>query len=125
VRARFAADLHAPSQARSFVTQRLSGIEGDAWSPSGDDILLIVSELVTNSVRAGAATVDVQVQLGADRVEVQVSDDAAGWPSARVADAEDLGGRGLSIVEALADRVRTTAHRPGKTVTATWFRAFG
>ena len=122
MRARFAADLQAPASARTFVSHRLESIAVSEWTPSGDDIVLIVSELVTNSVRAGATVVDVQVQADAQQVDVRVTDDAAGWPLNRPAAPDDLGGRGLSIIEHLADAWTTTAHHPGKTVTVSWFR---
>lgn len=73
-------------------------------------------------VRAGAATIDVQVDADAKQVEVRVTDDAAGWPTARSASVDDLDGRGLSIIEHLVDDWRITAHDTGKSVTATWFR---
>jgi anti-sigma regulatory factor (Ser/Thr protein kinase) len=123
VRARFPGNLRAPANARTFVTKRLDAIVGTDGTDLGDDIVLIVSELVTNSVRAGAATIDLQVNADAERVDVRVTDDAAGWPIARAASVHDQGGRGLSIIEHLADSWSTTAHSPGKTVTATWFRS--
>jgi anti-sigma regulatory factor (Ser/Thr protein kinase) len=123
VRRRFAGDLHAPAHARTFVSDRLWSILRSDWTPVGDDIVLIVSELVTNSVRAGAGSVDVQVEADAERVDIRVTDDAAGWPSARPAGVDDLGGRGLAIIEHLADSVTTTPHGRGKTVTASWFRS--
>ncbi|MCW2784399.1 MAG: hypothetical protein JWP74_916 [Marmoricola sp.] len=122
MRASFPGDLHAPAHARMFVTTRLEHIVGDDGRPDGDDVVLIVSELVTNSVRAGAATIDVQVSAHADRVDVRVTDDADGWPTAREATVDSLGGRGLAIVEELADTWTATARSPGKSVTATWFR---
>jgi two-component sensor histidine kinase len=122
MRARFPGDLTAPASARLFVSGHLAAVARRPWAPPNDDVVLIVSELVTNSVRAGATTVDVQVQADADRVDLEVTDDAAGWPAARIANLDDLGGRGLSIVELLADSWTTTARHPGKTVTVSWFR---
>jgi len=113
-------DLHAPAIARMFVSDRLEAAVGTDWDALGDDIVLIVSELVTNSVRAGAGSVDVEVFADGDRVEVRVTDDAAGWPTARDAATDALDGRGLAIIEQLVDSWTTRAHAHGKTVTATW-----
>jgi signal transduction histidine kinase len=122
VRARFAGDLRAPAHARRFVTESLDEIVEPDGPPAADDVVLIVSELVTNAVRAGAATIDVDVRATAERVDVRVTDDAAGWPVPRRADLDDVNGRGLAIVEELAHAWKATARNPGKTVTATWYR---
>src|SRR4051794_39337217 len=120
MRARFAGDLQAPSSARIFVTNGLEPVLGNDGTSTRDDIVLIVSELVTNSVLAGAAATDVQVDVDAARVDVRVTDAAPGWPILRPAAADDVGGRGLSIIGHLADSVSTLACDPGKTVTASW-----
>src|SRR5690349_14258218 len=121
MRARFRGDLLAPAHARTFVTAQLDLIAPEG-APHGDDVVLIVSELVTNSVRAGATKIDVQVDSDAERLEVQVTDDAVGWPTPRASTKDDLDGRGLAIVEELADSWSATAGNPGKTVTAIWYR---
>ncbi|WP_209717650.1 ATP-binding protein [Marmoricola sp. OAE513] len=120
MRATFPADLRAPAQARSFVATQLEGIGDD--ETLGEDLVLIVSELVTNAVRAGAARIDVQLSTTSDRIDLQVTDDAEGWPTPRPSLPGDTGGRGLAIVEQLADTWGTQKRNPGKTVTATWFR---
>lgn len=120
--AEFPGDLHAPANARFFVAGQLDQLLGDRGAPWADDIVLIVSELVTNSVRAGAGTIAVRLSADDERVDIEVTDDASGWPRPRTAKPEDQRGRGLSIVERLADSWTTTAGDPGKTVTATWFR---
>jgi len=75
-----------------------------------DDIALLVSELVTNSVRHGGAGEDDRLELAAlragKRLRVEVTDRGPGFtrrarPS-RPADA--VGGWGLMLVERLADR---------------------
>lgn len=122
MRAQFSGDLRAPASARTFVTRQLAALRGQAHAPPIDDIVLIVSELVTNSVRAGAAVIAVQLEADEHRVDVRVTDDADGWPTARAARSEDQTGRGLAIVDRLADAWSATAETPGKTVTATWYR---
>ena len=122
MRARFRGDLHAPAGARSFVAKHLAKATGSRAKPREDDVLLIVSELVTNSVRAGAEVIEVHVHSDAQQIEVRVADDAPGWPTPRSAELDDLDGRGLAIVNELADRWTASPGNPGKSVTATWFR---
>lgn len=120
MRVRFRADVSAPASARTFVTEQLDLVTGGT-DPRRDDVALVVSELVTNSVRAGADSIEVRVETDARQIEVCVADDAPGWPTPRSAHPDDLGGRGLAIVDRLADRWTTSPGNPGKAVTAVWF----
>ncbi|MCQ0025387.1 ATP-binding protein [Streptomyces somaliensis DSM 40738] len=66
------------------------------------DLLLIVSELVTNAVRHAAPLsprVAVEVAVGARWVRVAVEDDHPHRPRALPADTGRTGGRGLFLVE--------------------------
>ncbi|MFL6157032.1 MAG: ATP-binding protein [Marmoricola sp.] len=122
MKARFPGNLRAPSGARSFVLGQLeSALAGHPETWSGD-IVLVVSELVTNAVRAGAAHIDVDLRSDSRRIDLRVVDDAPGWPTPRTAAHDDLDGRGLAIVDELAHRWTTSPGNPGKSVTATWFR---
>jgi signal transduction histidine kinase len=119
MRTRLQGDLHAPAAARRFVTRGLHEVLAPDQQALSDDLALIVSELVTNSVRAHARTIDVEVRVDDDAVEVAVTDDAAGWPSIRIAESDSLDGRGLGIVDSLADSWRTIPRANGKSVIAT------
>jgi signal transduction histidine kinase len=119
MRTRLTGDLHAPAAARRFVTRGLHDVLTPEQQALSDDLALIVSELVTNSVRANARTIDVEVVVDDEAVEVQVTDDAAGWPSVRIAGSDSLDGRGLGIVDHLADSWRTVPRATGKSVIAT------
>ena len=107
----FPADLHAPAAARSFATQVLATtISAPVPTVLCDDVELVVSELVTNAVRAGCGSVRVEVRVvDAEpaeprvRVAVRVTDDAEGWPQQRDAPITDVGGRGLALVSAVAE----------------------
>ena len=118
MRTRLAGDLRAPAAARRFVARGLHEAQTSDQQSLSDDLALIVSELVTNSVRANARTIEVEIQIGDEAVEVSVTDDAAGWPSIQVADSDSLDGRGLGIVDHLADSWRTVARPQGKSVIA-------
>jgi len=74
-----------------------------------DDITLMVSELVTNSVRHaqgdGNGTVGLAVRLQPDRVRVEVSDPGKGFePKPREPGQSQASGWGLYLVDRLADR---------------------
>jgi two-component sensor histidine kinase len=104
------------------VASALDGLLAGNVPPRPDDVVLVVSELVTNSFRAGAAGIDVELVVHEDCVELQVADDAPGWPSVHHAAVEDVSGRGLEIVAGLADEWHTTRLAPGKLVTVSWSR---
>jgi anti-sigma regulatory factor (Ser/Thr protein kinase) len=112
-------DLQAPAAARRFLQTRLHDLLSPSQLSVADDLELIVSELVTNSVRANSDSIDVEVCTDGERIEVRVTDDAGGWPTVRAATADSLDGRGLEIVDHLADSWRTVRLGAGKTVIAT------
>ncbi|MCX4834368.1 ATP-binding protein [Streptomyces sp. NBC_01016] len=91
------------AQARAFVTAAMS-----AWRLSGrhDDVRLCVSELSTNAVRhadPAALSFVVRVALDDARVRVEVRDQATGLPDLRQPEADAVDGRGLFLLEAIAD----------------------
>jgi anti-sigma regulatory factor (Ser/Thr protein kinase) len=101
----FAPDLSAPAAARRAL-QRLSGYVDDDLVERGR---LVVTELVTNSVRhAGltAAQIDLLVSARRDLLRLEVIDDGAGFDPAatRPEPARVDGGWGLGIVAQLTDR---------------------
>jgi anti-sigma regulatory factor (Ser/Thr protein kinase) len=74
-----------------------------------DDIRLLVSELVTNSIRhadgALDGTVGLQVNVQPQGVRVEVTDAGSGFdPHPRQGDKEKVGGWGLYLVDKLSDR---------------------
>jgi anti-sigma regulatory factor (Ser/Thr protein kinase) len=119
VRIHLIGDVQAPAAARNFVRTGLRSMLAPSQQSVADDLALIVSELVTNSVRASASAIDVELRTDDGRIEVHVTDDASGWPTIRPASADSLNGRGLEIVDHLADSWHTVPRRPGKTVIAT------
>lgn len=94
-------DPDAPSRGRHAVQEVLAG-----WGcvdPARADLLLVVSELVTNAVLHGAEPIVVTLVLEPDRVRVEVTDAApdASPYSSRVTK-ESVNGRGLGVVTRLA-----------------------
>jgi anti-sigma regulatory factor (Ser/Thr protein kinase) len=101
----FESEARTPSAARQFVASTLQRLLSPmAATEAIADAELVVSELVTNSVRSGAATVRVAVELHHGALEIGVTDDGPGWPTLVRPDADAAHGRGLVLVDALADR---------------------
>lgn len=67
-----------------------------------EDTLLCVSELVTNAVCAGCATIRLRLHVEPGCVRVSVHDDAPGTPAKQEPPPSDPHGRGLLIVDAIA-----------------------
>lgn len=89
-------NVNAPAVSRSRISSMRSSLE-----PRCDDVLLLVSELVTNSVRhARSCDIDVSVRAMDGQIRVEVSDDGPGFTH----DVPRGEGLGLSIVERLADK---------------------
>jgi anti-sigma regulatory factor (Ser/Thr protein kinase) len=86
----------------------LSDIDEHVDESTAFDIRLLVSELVTNSVRhAGAERelVRLSVLTKGSTVRVEVSDGGRGFaPTARTKAQDEVGGWGLHLVDRLADR---------------------
>ncbi|WP_084728714.1 ATP-binding protein [Streptacidiphilus neutrinimicus] len=94
------------SHARHAVRDLLlaQGIAGPAYQDLLDGLLLIVSELVTNSVRHAALLspeLVVEVVLANGWVRVSVEDSHPYRPKALSEDFNRLGGRGLLLVKAV------------------------
>ena len=94
----------APWHARRAVEEL-----GDAIDPTvRPDVMLLVSELVTNSVKYGSEGEAVRLQIEAPapkKVRVEVVNQGASFePKARDKPVTDVGGWGLHLVEELTDR---------------------
>lgn len=70
------------------------------------DVRLLVSELVTNSVKYGGdGPIRLDVSVGNGRARAEIIDQGAGFrPEARDHDLDRIGGWGLHLVDNLADR---------------------
>ncbi|MEU1076360.1 MULTISPECIES: ATP-binding protein [unclassified Streptomyces] len=113
----FPAEANAVRTARHAVRDTLRGWELDA--AVSDVAVLLVSELVTNSLRYASGPIGVRmVRLEPGALLVEVSDPLPEEPVERDAGPDDEGGRGLQLVACSARRWGTRRGRTGKTV---WF----
>ncbi|MFH8597134.1 SpoIIE family protein phosphatase [Streptomyces rimosus] len=87
-------------------------------APLADTALLLASELMTNAVRHAPGPLAVELWYSARELGVEVTGRSTPRPCARLADVNEESGRGLLLVEALADAWGTRPTADGKTV---WF----
>ncbi len=123
----FPGEAAAVGLAREFV----AGVFGRDW-PGLDDVLLLVSEIASNAVRHtasgdGGGWFDVTVSLTGRTARVEISDRGSS-SEPRIPDDGELGvdvltgGRGMRIVDALADRWGHGGDELGRVV---WFEITG
>ncbi|MEA2270157.1 MAG: serine/threonine-protein kinase RsbW [Solirubrobacteraceae bacterium] len=96
-------DPTAPARARRAIERLAGGIAPDVVP----DVKLLVSELITNSVKyGGEGQVTLKVETrDTGRLRVEVVDQGVGFvPVARDRPATDVGGWGLHLVQTLSDR---------------------
>ncbi|HMC67532.1 MAG TPA: ATP-binding protein, partial [Mycobacteriales bacterium] len=115
---RLAADASAARHARRVVAAALAQPEQEDMR---DTAALLVSELVTNSIVHAASAVELEVDADGDSVTVRVRDADTGPLVMRAGGGSELdeGGRGLLLVDRLAQAWGTEHHAGRKTV---WFR---
>ena len=109
---RLPADPRSARHARRFVT------EAAADSPRLEVAALLVSELVTNAILHAGTDIRVAVDRRAGRLRVEVADESAAAVVTRRFSQEATTGRGLGLVETLADSWGTVPRGRGKVV---WF----
>jgi signal transduction histidine kinase len=66
------------------------------------DVSLVVSELVTNAVRAGCDRLTIRLSVDGHRMRLAVIDDGGGTPVRQQLRIDATSGRGLAIVGALS-----------------------
>jgi anti-sigma regulatory factor (Ser/Thr protein kinase) len=96
-------DRTAPAAARRIV----DGLAGRVDADVVPEVRLLVSELISNSVKYGAeGEVTLRITTaGPRRLRVEVIDRGAGFvPVARDRPATEVGGWGLHLVQTLSDR---------------------
>ncbi|GGX78620.1 ATP-binding protein [Streptomyces hiroshimensis] len=120
------ADPAEVGRARRWARSRLAGSGIGVDEPLAETLILLISELVTNAVvHTGCPAVLRMLFPGAGgagagayggTVRVEVADISARPPRRRCAGGEDTGGRGLELVDGLADRWGWQAEGSGKRI---------
>ncbi|MFE7317076.1 MULTISPECIES: ATP-binding protein [unclassified Streptomyces] len=96
-------------RARRWARSRLAGSGIGADEPLAETLILLISELVTNAVVHTGSAARVRMCFSGSgavvgTVRVEVVDTSARPPRPRHADGDDTNGRGLELVDGLADR---------------------
>ncbi|HEX2087354.1 MAG TPA: ATP-binding protein [Solirubrobacteraceae bacterium] len=104
-------ELHLRHSARPAAIGRARREVEDALSEArvdpgtSGDLMLLVSELVTNAVRhAGSDHFEVRLEVRPDLLRLEVHDEGNGFEPAIAPSDDGSGGYGLFIVDRLADR---------------------
>ncbi|MFC5906725.1 ATP-binding protein [Streptacidiphilus monticola] len=117
-----AEEIRLPAETSSAQRSRRlvrSALESWGLGGQGEVVELLVGELVANAVRhAGGDDIGLRALRGQGRVRVEVRDLSRVLPCLIMGDVEDDNGRGLRIVDKLADRWGVDLLARGKSV---WF----
>jgi anti-sigma regulatory factor (Ser/Thr protein kinase) len=106
--------------AAAKARRALARLRGDLDAPLMETLRLLVTELVTNSVKhTGASTVELTVLVGNSAVLTEVTDAGPGFDPAKTGSpSDDHTGWGLFLVERLAER--WGVYKEGR-ATKVWF----
>ncbi|CAL9532181.1 ATP-binding protein [Streptomyces sp. Tu 3180] len=108
-------------RARRWARSRLAGAGIEADEPLAETLILLVSELVTNAVVHTGCPAVLRLSLpgaeaGEATVRLEVADRSDRAPVPRCAGDEATGGRGLALVDGLADRWGWSSEGAGKRI---------
>ena len=111
--------LRGGPEAAARARRELSKLRGDIDPPLMETLRLLVTELVSNSVRhAHAQTVVLKVLVGRTAVLTEVTDEGPGFDPAETGEPGSESGWGLFLVERLAHRWGVNQ---GTSSTRVWF----
>jgi anti-sigma regulatory factor (Ser/Thr protein kinase) len=110
----FPAQAGSAKAARDSIQQALAGVDPTVV----ESVVLMVSELTTNAILHARTEFTLEIETSADELRVTVSDAGPGDPALKTPARETTTGRGLQIVERLADQWGIADGSPGKAV---WF----
>jgi PAS domain S-box-containing protein len=113
--AQFPSEPQSARAARRFVA---ATVEQWGYPEQADTAALLVSEIVTNAVRHCHAPLGLRLHLTEHEILTEVTDDNSRLPRPHLAGPDDESGRGLTLVDALADDWGTRLTEAGKAV---WF----
>lgn len=94
------ADSWAARVARSEAGRALEAL---LWDHRVADVLLIVSELVTNAVEQKVAAIELVLEVNGRTLRIEVCDSGGGRPVVRSSGPGETRGRGLNIVAGVSD----------------------
>jgi anti-sigma regulatory factor (Ser/Thr protein kinase) len=116
LRATLSAEPEQVAEARRLV----AGYLRERGEEDGEVAVLLVSELVTNAILHGRAPLELRAHTEGSALRVEVRDQEAASPPVLRGDADltEVGGRGLQLVDTLADRWGWCEEDQGKVV---WF----
>ena len=104
-------------RARRWARSRLAGSGIGDDEPLAETLVLLISELVTNAVvHTGCPAVLRMLFAAEGGVRVEVADASDRPPAPRHADGDDTNGRGLELVDGLADRWGWQPEGVGKSI---------
>ncbi|MEU6088953.1 ATP-binding protein [Streptomyces sp. NPDC047085] len=108
-------------RARRWARSRLAGSGIEADEPLAETLILLVSELVTNAVVHTGRPAVLRLSLPSGAIEsatvrLEVSDTSSRAPVPRCAGGDATGGRGLALVDCLADRWGWSPEDAGKSI---------
>lgn len=108
--------------ARDAAAVFLDGLTADRAAPvpdeRGQEVLLVVSELVTNAGRYAPGPYELELSYSGGAVEVTVWDSSTELPRRFEPDPARIGGHGMEIVDRLCREVTAERVEGGKRVTA-------
>jgi anti-sigma regulatory factor (Ser/Thr protein kinase) len=109
-------DLADAGRARSFARSVLArrGIDDDVVN----DVVLCVSEAVTNAIRHAEGVAALRLAVGRGTVRVEVADAVPGELAASDPGPDATSGRGLLIIQSIASRWGV---RPDQQMKVVWF----
>ncbi|WP_329297334.1 ATP-binding protein [Streptomyces sp. NBC_00659] len=108
--------LHTPQVARQITARWLAARGAPASRMC--NVVLVVSELVTNAIRHTHEPCTLQLTWHGNRLDVAVADHGKTLPERSGTPGEN-GGFGLLLIEGLGGRIKTVPALGGKTVHAT------
>jgi anti-sigma regulatory factor (Ser/Thr protein kinase) len=103
-------------KAREHARRFLADAESAIPDRTVADVLLAVSELVTNAVMHAPGPCTLEITLNRRQVYIGVTDTSGVLPVPRPPEYDGSGGLGLHMLRALTGDVETRLHEYGKTV---------
>ncbi|MFD7663577.1 ATP-binding protein [Streptomyces sp. NPDC059788] len=95
--------LRSSSQARQVTRGYLSALPTPPTTATVEEVLLVVSELVTNAFRHAGSVTEFGLSCAGDHLEITVGDNSSALPHEHTPDVERCGGFGWHLVRHFAD----------------------